>query len=145
MFLKFICGLVLVSDDAVSLGVKYPADNDEEEEGVEEHNAEDGEMEEKENSCERFSRTDEASSSLTNSRVENVIPGSFRRFTTVPREKRVEGSNDSGQKERESESNKGRNSHARVVRVDGWGVVPGEGPHEVQSKSKYPKYGRAHG
>ena len=102
-------------------------------------------MEEKENSCERFSCTDEASASLTNSRVENVIPGSFRRFTTVPREKRVEGSNDSGQKERESESNKGRNSHARVVRVDGWGVVPGESPHEVQSKSKYPKCGRAHG
>lgn len=34
LFLKFICSLVLVSDDAVSLGEKYPADNDEEEEGV---------------------------------------------------------------------------------------------------------------
>ena len=57
----------------------------------------------------------------------------------------MEGSNDSGQKERESKSNRRRNSHARVVGVDGWGVVPGESPHQVQSKSKYPKDGRAHG
>jgi len=55
LFLKFICGLVLISDDAVSLGVKYPANNDGEEEGVEEYNAKDGEMVEKENSCQRFS------------------------------------------------------------------------------------------
>ena len=55
LFLKFICGLVLVSDDAVSLGVKYPANNDGEEEGVEEYDEKDGEMEEKKNSCQRFS------------------------------------------------------------------------------------------
>ena len=54
----------------------------------------------------------------------------------------MEGSKDGGQKKRESKSNRRGNSHAGVVRVDGWGVVPGESPDQVESKSKYPEDGR---
>ena len=39
LFLKISRGLTLVSDDAVSLGRKYPANNDDEEEDVEKNNA----------------------------------------------------------------------------------------------------------
>lgn len=139
LILKFFCGLVLVSDDAVPLRVKYPANNNGEEVGVEEDNAKDGEMEEKENSCQRFSGTDEASLLLSHSWVEKVIPGSLRRETSVAREKSVERGEDGGEEKWESKSNRGRNPHAGVVRVDGRGVVPGEGPVQVESESKNPK------
>ena len=51
----------------------------------------------------------------------------------------MEGSKDGGQEKWEAKSNRGRNSHAGVVGVDGRGVVPGEGPHQVESKSENPK------
>ena len=60
LFQKFICGLVLVSADAVSLRVKYPTNNNGEEEDIEEYNAKDGKMVKKENS-QRFCRADELS------------------------------------------------------------------------------------
>ena len=139
MFLKFICGLILVSDDAVPLRVKYPANNNGEEVGVEEYNAKDGEMEEKENSCQRFSGTDEASLLLTHLGVEEVVPGGLNKSASVPREEGVESSDYAGQKKWDSEAKRGGDSHARVVRVDGGGVVPGESPDHIEGKCGNPE------
>ena len=145
MFLKISRGLTLVSDDAVSLGRKYPANNDDEEEDVEENNAEEGEVEEKEKSLPRFPRTDEAPVLLPYPWVENVEPGSLSKVTGVPGEKGMEGSKYGCQKKGQSKAKRRRNSHEGVVRVDGWGVVPGEDPNQVESKSKNPEECRGEG
>jgi len=139
LFLKLFGSLALVCNNAISLDVENTSNDDEEEEDVEEDDAEEGEVEEQDNPGQRLSGTDEAPLLLTHLGVEEVVPGGLSKNASVPREEGVEGSDYAGEKKRDSEAKRGRDPHARVVRVDGGGVDPGESPDQIEGKSGDPE------
>ena len=139
LFLKLFGSLALVCNDAVPPDVENTSNDNEEEEDVEEHDAKEGEVEEQDNPGQGLSGTDEASLLLTHLWVEEVVPGGLSKIASVPREEGVEGSDYAGEKKWDSEAKRGGDSHARVVRVDGGGVVPGERPDQIETKCGNPE------
>ena len=145
LFLKLFGSLALVCNDAVPPDLENTSNDDEEEEDVEEHDAKEGEVEEQDNPGQGLSRTDEASLLLTHLWVEEVVPGGLSKIASVPREEGVEGSDYAGEKKWDPKAKRGGDSHARVVRVDGGGVVPGERPDQIEAKCGNPEKSREQG